>query len=267
MRWDEFVEDVTEGIANRRLARDARAELRDHLESATEEFVAEGLDRDVAEARALERLGPRDVLAAQFRQRYHERRPLWPVVVAAVGAVCGLALVGGGGAPSWGVFLALWSVAFAAAHARSFISLFRDPWPRLESTDLKRRLQAHLPFVAAGALTGAMVVWNLPAMSFGVLSVVVGAGAFEAAGWWVRRGGAEPEQAPVGAVVGAVGFAVAACVLGTASWRAYGLGWAGSAALGLGAVYFTGCRALWHVRRLYGTRSALEQLAPVAPTR
>lgn len=143
---EEYVEDATAAIASRQQrARDARSELRDHLESATETLMAGegGMARAEAEEEATRRLGPVEVLREQYRLHYRPWAPVWPAPVAA--AIC-LFLHKYGPAGVLGV----WAVAWVALHARSFVAVRCQPWATLAPEAVAVRLRPIRPFAGAG---------------------------------------------------------------------------------------------------------------------
>ncbi len=158
MRWDEYVEDVTEGIPDRRRAREVRRELRDHLETAAKAGVAQGLSRSEAEDQALASMGPAPELARQFRVAYLVGEPIWPAVAALLAALAGVALIvwpATDQQPGITAGLLMWSALWAAGHPKSFLSLLRLPRPVAFPRHL---VQVSWPFAGAGVLTATLLV-------------------------------------------------------------------------------------------------------------
>lgn len=89
MLWDEYVEDLTEGLRNRQRAREVRREVRDHLQCLYEQLVSEGLTSEAAQSRAMDILGPMELLARRFVDLERPYRPLWPAAVTVIGLLWG----------------------------------------------------------------------------------------------------------------------------------------------------------------------------------
>lgn len=156
MRWDEYVEEATARIRNRAMARNVRRELRDHLESATEALVEEGMDRSGAETEAMRRLGPVGMLAEQFRLRYRPSAPVWPVPVTALGFAAAVTALGSHD-PAAGILLMFWCLVWAALHPISFLSMGRVPLGTVTLGELRARWLPVRPFAIAGAIAGTLL--------------------------------------------------------------------------------------------------------------
>lgn len=200
MLWDEYVEDITENIRNRRRAREVRREVRDHLMCLREQFISEGMPPAEAEAKAMEVLGPTDVLARHFRDLDRPYRPLWPVAVTVAGLLWAFGSLGVPGASTGpAVFLLIWSCAWALLHLRSFSSLsyaLRTHRAITSGVDWARLFPRAWPLVGAGAAFGISftLLYGLADLAFfGVLlAVAVGVAAFIAAVRYPWFSGNEP---------------------------------------------------------------------------
>lgn len=260
MRWDEYVEDVTEGIPDRRRAREIRRELRDHLECAAEAGLAEGLSRPQAEDRALATLGPGPVLARQFRLTYPDA-PLWPAVAAILAALSGVALIlwpATDQQPGISAGLLIWSAFWATGHPKSFLSLVRRPWPRVSP---RHPVSLAWPFAAAGVLTAGALVCLLNGGIDGV--AIASLPLFPLVAWALWEGAnalCRQREAvhPVGSGLGALALLVTSALtwliapqLGPASFS-LGQTWAQELpwAMLLAVLYLTGAAVLANVHAL-----------------
>ena len=202
MLWDEYVEDITENLRSRRRAREVRGEVRDHLMCLKEQFVSEGMIPEEAEKKAMDMLGPVDVLAQRFRELERPLRPLWPAAVTGVGV---LWAVGALGMPDWGqagiaALLLVWAVLWGIVHLRSFPSLLvrlRSDRPVTLGIPWDGLFPAAWPYLGAGAVFGVtfplLCSPNLANLGFFGFLVAVAAGvaAFAAAGrypWFSASG-------------------------------------------------------------------------------
>ncbi len=189
MLWDDYVEAVTEGIRNRKRAREVRREVRDHLLCLREQFMACDMPATDAEARAMEVLGPADTLARHFRDLDRPHRPLWPVAVSAVGVLWALGSLGVPGAPTGpAVFLLLWSLVWGGVHLRSFSSLAHALHTHrtvASGAEWGRLFPRAWPSVGAGAAFGVSfaLLYGLADLAFfGILlAAAAGVAAFIAA--------------------------------------------------------------------------------------
>ena len=254
LRWDEYVEDVTAGIPDRKRAREIRRELRDHLETASEAGVAQGLSRSQAEEGALSAMGSAPVLAREFRRAHLLGAPTWPAIAALLVAAAGVALIVWPATheqPGPAAGLLVWAALWSAGHPSSFLALLRRPRPSAFPWHL---LQASGPFGAAGVLTGAswvvLTAGVLPGTLWPLLSVPVAWGLWEGANALCpRREGIHP-------VGSGLATLLLLATLGLTWWIAPRLG---PPALGLGAatapaqlpwaallavLYFTGAAVL-----------------------
>jgi len=266
--WDELVEDVTAGITDRRLAREARTELRDHLESATEVLVAEGFDRAAAETQAVTNMGKTDALARAFQERYRRGGPLWPVPLVVAGLVLGGIIAVGAGGPGAGagLFVMLWALVLGALHPRSFVSAVRDPWPAPATRDGRQTVRAQLPFAVAGLIAGISITPNLIPYRDAFSLVVPGllwVGSLEGARWLSSCLAGSPGSAPSGDIVAAAVMAVAGSIISTTAMNGFVAQWVPQA-LAAAALYLSLGLVLWYLHRLYRRRSALETFAPHA---
>jgi hypothetical protein len=202
--WDEYVEDITEGIRNRRRAREVRREVRDHLLCLKEQFVAQGMAPDEAERRAMAVLGPAEVLAREFRRIERPYRPLWPVAVTVLGILWAVGSLGvPGSPPGVALLLLVWAVLWGLFHFRSFpsvLSRLRSGQTVSSEMDWTRLLPAAWPHLGAGSLFALaftlLVGWHMASLGlFGLLvAVAIGTGAFIAADRYPRFGA---ERAPL----------------------------------------------------------------------
>lgn len=278
MLWDEYVEDVAEGLRSRRRARELRREVRDHLLCLKEQFLAEGLAADDAERKAMEVFGPAEILARRFRNLERPHRPLWPVAVTLVGLLWAIGCLGTPTAPEgFGVLLLVWSIAWGLLHVRSFATLVNRLQARQPVTsgiawgELVPRCWAYAGAGALGGLAFAVLYTSGPAGSslFGtLLSATISVAALIAAERlpWNRGNGAPPLRHPITAGVATVGLLVALLIAFNLFPRmdpifyAYGplappapSAWPAFAtslpAVGcIAALYFTGCATLEWLR-------------------
>jgi hypothetical protein len=264
LRWDEYVEDVTEGIPDRRRAREVRRELRDHLESAAEAGVAEGLNRAEAEDRALASLGPMPVLARQFRLAHRVDVPVWPAIAGAVVALAGIGFIlwpATGEQPGISVALLLWSALWAACHPRSLRPFWRDPRRVAGREELVALARSALPFAVAGALTAAAWVGLLNGGRAG-MTIVPLVLVFPFLAWllWegarglcLRRGAAGVTH-PVGSGLAALALLLTLALTWGAEPRlgpAMPTAWSAiPMATLLAVLYFTGASILAHLHKL-----------------
>ncbi|MCL8209302.1 MAG: permease prefix domain 1-containing protein [Actinomycetia bacterium] len=218
MLWDEYVEDITENLRNPRRAREVRRELRDHLLCLKDQFVSEGLAPDEAEKKAMDVLGPVEVLAREFRKLERPYRPLWPIGVTVVGILWAVGSLGvPGGRPGGALLLLAWAVLWGILHLRAFPSLLsrlRSGRPVTAGIDWTRLFPAAWPYLGAGsvfALAFALLVSaNMAGLGlFGLLvALAVGAVAFIAADrypWFADRA---PFPHPLSSSLAAVGVLV-----------------------------------------------------------
>ncbi len=171
MQWDEYVEDLTEGIRDRQRAREVRREIRTHLEASRDALLASGLPEVEAQRRAMANFGDVVTLAQSFATAPATPTEYWPALfggaVALAGLLCGVV---GGGARYVPVLL-VWCVVWMAVHWRSIAAWWMQP-PRLRAIgtrwlSLLPLLRTTGPFVGVGALTAAGA-WGLYLWGFGV---------------------------------------------------------------------------------------------------
>lgn len=189
MRWDEYVEDITALIRTPRRSREVRREIRDHLLCLRDGFLADGLPDDEAQDRAMEVLGPVDVLTRRFRDLQRPFRPLWPVAVTVAALLWAIGCRGIPGVAGTRAVLLLWAIAWGISHLRSFPSLAHAlrTRPLASGIDWSQLFPQAWPFAGAGATAAlAAVVLLSPAIGdlgfFGVLlGIALAAAALVAA--------------------------------------------------------------------------------------
>jgi hypothetical protein len=292
--WDEYVEDITEQLRSPRRAREVRREIRDHLLCLKEQFVAEGLSPDEAEQRAIEVLGPAEVLACAFREMERPYRPLWPVGVTLAAILWAVASQGiPGSQPGPSLLILAWALLWGLFHGRAFLSIAsRRRSGRLvpSGIDWAHLFPAAWRYLGAGAVfaiaLALLVSPNVASLGlFGVLvAVAIGSAALLVAhrSPWV---GAErsPLHHPISSLLATVGVLLTLTVLMTlvpatniTDSFPYGLPgqhftygdavqWSFVNALpfaGLvGALYVTGCTvAHWAVEKLLAPSERIEEM-------
>jgi len=226
LRWDEYVEEATARIASRRTARDVRRELRDHLETAAQALVAEGLSRDDAEDEAMRRFGPVDVLRDHDAVHYRPWAPAWPAFVGAVAAVLAVAVMAGGADPAGAIILA-WAIAWSFVHPHAFPAAWRQAWTapkRAELVDRARHLQ---PFAIAGDLAGVLLApegWRFGGEPLFFLAwLAVATAAWLAAAWRLRARGDDGAIFPLGAGVASTSLLLTGGVFALVAGQAWEL--------------------------------------------
>lgn len=258
MRWDEYVEEATAKIPSRAVARNVRRELRDHLESTTEALIGTGTAQDVAEVEAMRRLGPVEVLGAEFRLRYRTGAPTWPATVLLAGLLVG-AISLGFQSTGPAILLIVWSLVWGALHPKSIVSLWYTVWYTpiaiLSKRQFLSRLDRVRPFVTAGAVAGICVVativltpLNAPLILFVSLGLAVGA-------WYRAVRSLDPQDDdmvfPFGSGI-ATGALVVVGLFGTGILNPGTAGYV----LVMAAGYFSVTNGLW---RLYLSRQRLAE--------
>ncbi len=287
--WDEYVEDVAEGLRSRRRARELRREVRDHLLCLKEQFLDEGLAADDAERKAMEVFGPAEILVRRFRDLERPHRPLWPVAVTLVVLLWAIGCLGTPAAPDgYGVLLLLWSIAWGLLHLRSFATLLyrlQARQPVSSGIAWSELLPRAWVYAGAGALGGLAfaLLYSSGAAGLGLFGVLLSAAISVAALLaaerlpWFRGGEAPPLRHPLTAGVATTGLLVALLIAFNlfprldpifydygsfapsvpSAWPAFATSL--PAAGCIAALYFTGCAALeWLRARVF-------EAAPPAP--